>query len=121
NAPSYLAFAPYDAEFNGTNESGKFIGTSSYIDAACGYKQALQIDVSRDGTSMELTGTITQVTGVLRYLSDAMGKKRVQQMCKKPGTEGLRLTLYRVRAKELFFELDAMLNTDMQPLASGGK
>lgn len=121
NAPSYLAFAPYDAEFSGTNESGKLTGTSFHIDAACGYKQALQIDLSPDGTSMELTGTITQVTGVLRYLSDTIGKKRVEKMCRKPGAQGLRLALYRLPAKEAFFEVDFMLNTDLQPLASGGK
>jgi hypothetical protein len=64
---------------------------------------------------MDIRGTITH-TGALRYLSEAIGKKRVEKMCTKPGGQGITLTLYRVVGKESFFEADAMLDSETQPL-----
>ena len=111
-----LVLTIYDGEFHSTAEQTKYEGTSSFMDASCGYQQALQIQIRPDGATMEINGTIRQVTGVRRYLADALGKKKVAQMCKKPGDSGLDLWLTRIPAKEPFYDVDRLLNADTQPL-----
>lgn len=110
-----LAFVPYNAEFTTKGEAGRFTGTFSYFDGACNYVQSLQIQVSSDGTFMEIRGTITQVTGVLNSLSRAVGIKSAQKLCKKPGDEGLVLALNRI-PRESFNDVNFMLDEDTRAL-----
>jgi serine protease Do len=115
-ADRYLSF---DAEFHDTFEQGKFAGTSSFLDTACGYEQAVKVEVRPDGSTMDIRGTISRITSIRRSMIDTVGKQRAQEMCKRPGDSGSSLWLTRLRAKEYFVYLEWMLEADTQPLAFG--
>jgi len=115
-ADRYLAFTVVAGEFHVIDEQGKYVGTSSFMDASCGYQQALQIEIGPDGTTMDVKGTINQVTGVRTGMIQALGRKRAEQMCKKPGGSGLGLWLTRLPTMEHFYDALGVLNAETQPI-----
>lgn len=115
-ADRYLAFAVVDGEFHVIDEQAKYVGTSSFMDASCGYQQTLQIEIRPDGTTMDIRGTIKQVTGVRTSMIQALGRKRAEQMCQKPGSSGLGMWLTRLPTMEHLYDVQGMLNADIQPV-----
>jgi hypothetical protein len=107
----------FDAEFHDTGEQGTFEGTSSFLDTACGYEQTVKIEARPDGSTMNISGTISRVTGIRQSMIAMVGRKQAQQMCKSPGASGSSLWLKRLPAKEYFVYLELMLGADTRPLA----
>jgi hypothetical protein len=65
---------------------------------------------------MDIRGTIKQVTGVRTSMIQALGRKRAEQMCQKPGSSGLGMWLTRLPTMEHLYDVQGMLNADIQPV-----
>jgi hypothetical protein len=107
------------ATFSPAGGPGKFQGGEApFLDAFCFYNETIQVEISPNGSTMKIAGTITEVTGVERYAVVLYGKKSAAQKCRKPGAPGIVLVLSRLATREYFLMSVAhMLEEDTLPLA----
>jgi hypothetical protein len=92
--------------------------SSDFHDLWCGYKESLQVEIAPDGSSLKITGLITEVTSIQRDAIGIYGRTKAMQLCLKPGDRGINTSLTRIPSPIDSIILDARIASDAVPLLS---